>query len=71
MSAVPRTTTECPSDSTLKAAIDEQLAGIVDTIRHGMLQDALRHQADLCEEQSQRLVIPQIVQPLAEAIATR
>jgi hypothetical protein len=35
------------------------------------LQDALRLQADLCEEQSQRLVIPKIVQPLAEAIATR
>lgn len=45
MPAVPGTTRECPSDSTLKAAIDERLGEIVEAIRHGLLRDALRHAA--------------------------
>jgi geranylgeranyl diphosphate synthase type II len=43
MSSAPRTSRECPSDSTLRAAIDDQLLEIVDTIRHDQLRDAVRH----------------------------
>ena len=45
MSAVARTSRECPSDSELRAAIDARLSEIVAGVRHGMLLDAVRHAA--------------------------